>query len=102
MSPMRPEEMEWIVKEIHELKERVESLEEDREEIKQIPLAISELKGQVNTLHSLLVVKLEGVQSGVEKATSVRTAIQFASVVLVPILVAILGGYFALRAGVTK
>lgn len=61
---------------------------------------IARLEGTVDTLSKLVLAKLDGVQEGVDKAAGVRSAITYAAIVIVPILVAVIGGYFALKAGV--
>lgn len=85
-----------------DLKQRVEELEEEREKLRQLPEAVAELKGMVVTLSGMVTTRFDGIQPSVEKAASVKTAIQFASVVIVPILLALIGGYFALKSGTAK
>jgi hypothetical protein len=92
-----PDEAE---REIRELKERVEDLENEREAIKQLPHAVAELHGAVDTLRDIVIGKLDTIGGSVERVSSIKTAIQFAALVIVPILVALIGGYFALKAGV--
>jgi hypothetical protein len=93
---MTDDELQGVV---HDLAERVETLEEERDRLKLLPDAVAELKGAVQTLSGLVTLRFDGLQGPVEKAASVKTAVQFAAIVLVPIIVALLGGYFALRAG---
>jgi hypothetical protein len=92
-------EDERIFKEVKELRRRVEELEEDRDKLLNLPEALAEVKGMVVTLQGLITSGFDGIKPGIEKASSVKTAITFASVVLVPIIVALIGGYFVLQAG---
>ena len=57
------------------------------------------LRGQINTLTALTRAGFTNVDGGLERAAGIRTAITFASVVIVPILVALIGGYFVIKAG---
>lgn len=84
---------------VHDLATRVERLEENADRLSKVPDAVAELKGAVQTLSSLVVTRFDGLQPSVEKAASLKTAVQFAAIVLVPILVALIGGYVALKAG---
>lgn len=81
---------------LDELQDDVHAL---REEVGELRGAVSELRGAVLTLSRMMSSRFDDVEGGVEKAASIRTAITFASVVIVPILVALIGGYLALRAG---
>lgn len=83
---------------IQELLERIEDLENEREAIKELPEAVAQLRGSVETLQTLVVAQSQKVT----KATSWSTALQFAAVVIVPLMIALIGGYFALKtAGVS-
>lgn len=79
---------------LDELEERVEDLENEREAIKQLPSQMALLKGAVEVLQALVLAQSQRVS----KATSWTTAVQFAAVVIVPLLVALIGGYFVLKA----
>lgn len=94
---MTPEEIEA---EVHELREKVEDLENEREALQRLPTAVAELAGAVRVLQGLVTSRFDNVDQTIQKAGSVKTAIQFASVVIVPVLVALIGGYFVLKAGV--
>lgn len=76
-----------------ELAERVEDLENEREAIKRLPTAVAELHGTVNTLKELVLKKLDGIS---ETVTPGRwdTLLKFAQFVIVPILVALITGWF--------
>lgn len=84
---------------LQELCNRMEMLEDEHDAIAKLPNEVAELSGKVDTLQTMLLARMDGVSTSVDKATSVKTAIQFAAVVVVPVLVALIGGYFALRAG---
>lgn len=88
-----------IREEVRDLRERVDDLEHEQEALARVPEAVAELKGMVKTLRDV-VIKVGDGAARIEKASSMRTALQFAAVVIVPILVALLGGYFVIRAGV--
>lgn len=88
-----------IRREVHDLRERVSDLEDETDALKRVPEAVAELTGAVKVLKDL-VVKVDNGATRIERASSMKTALQFAAVVIVPILVALLGGYFVIRAGV--
>lgn len=91
-----------IQQRVDQLAHTVEELQEEHDRLRQLPDAVARLEGAVQTLSSMVTNRFDGIQAPVEKAASVKTAIQFAAVVLVPILVALIGGYVALKAGVDK
>ena len=70
----------------------VENLDE---RLDRIEVQIGELRGQLKMLESML---LNRPSETVDRHGSLKTAITFVSIVIVPVLVSILGGYFALRA----
>lgn len=95
--------MDEDVKEvIKELKRRMKALEDEMLDLAGLPGAVERLEGVVDTLKEVVLKRLDGVHEGVEKAASLRSAITFASVVIVPILVALIGGYFVLKTGSGK
>lgn len=96
---MNAEDKNRVERKVDELVERVEDLENERETIKHLPHAFAKLAGTVDTLKDLIIERFDRVDGGVEKATSLKTAIQFAAVLLLPILLALIGGYFTLKAG---
>lgn len=85
--------------EVSELSKKVEDLQEESDRLRGLPDAVAELKGTIATLQQLVLGRFDQVQAGVDKSSSIKTAIQFAAVLVVPILIAIIGGYFALKAG---
>jgi ribosomal protein L29 len=87
--------------EIHDLRTRVCRLEEARDQVMKLPEAVSELRGALEVLTDLVTGRFDSLVPAVEKASSLKTAIQFAGVVLVPILVALIGGYVLLKTGAT-
>lgn len=91
-------EVNDIADQVEANRRRIEELEEETEALSRVPEAVAELKGAVLTL-SGLVNRVSNGADRIEKANSVKTAIQFAAIVIVPILVALLGGYFVIRAG---
>lgn len=92
-----------IQDEVHDLRTRVSRLEEHSAQVMRLPEAVAELRGALETLTDLVTSRFDGIAPGVEKASSVRTAVQFAGAVLVPIIVALIGGYVLIKtAGVAK
>lgn len=90
---------EELSNEVHDLIDRVQALEENADRVAQLPDAVAQLTGAVQTLTSMVQGRFDGVDAHVREATGLKTAIQFASVVIIPIIIALIGGYFALRAG---
>lgn len=85
--------------EVHDLRERVEKLEDGADKLADLPDAVSELNGSVKVLNQMVLGRFDHVDESVQQATGLRTAITFASVVIVPIVIALIGGYFALKTG---
>ncbi|HEX7088680.1 MAG TPA: hypothetical protein VF192_00995 [Longimicrobiales bacterium] len=86
------------------LLERVDDLENERAALSRLPQTVWELKGMVATLTGIVNARVDTTVTNPadpppEQARTVDTLIKFASLVLVPILVALIGGYFALKAG---
>lgn len=88
--------------EILGLKEHVEDQDAELERLRGLPEAIAELKGVISNLQQLVLTRFDTVDKGVERASSLKTAVQFAAVIVVPVVIAIIGGYFALRAGAPR
>ena len=65
--------------------------EETRRELAGLNREVAELRGEVKTLASLVTQRFDGVDGALEKASSFKNAVQFAAVVIVPILVALIG-----------
>lgn len=85
--------------EIRDLKERVMDLENEREAIKNLPGAVAELHGAVETLKSLVIGKLDGIT---DRVTPGRwdTLLKFSQFVIVPVIVAAITGYFLYKASI--
>lgn len=83
--------------EIHDLRTRVQRLEDHAAQVLKLPEAVAELRGALMELSKLVTLRFDGIEPGVEKASSVRTAIQFAGAVLVPIIVSLIGGYVLIK-----
>lgn len=79
---------------LKELLDRVEDLEDERLAIKELPDAVAHLAGQVEVLQALVLAQSQKVND----ATGLKTALQFAAVIIVPLIVVLVGGYFTLRA----
>jgi hypothetical protein len=99
-----------IVQRLGELERDYDALSKDYDALQATHHAmgesVGELRGklavieaQIINLTTLVSTRFDGIDVGVERASGIKTAITFASVVIVPILVALLGGYFLLRAG---
>lgn len=97
-----PRDDEELAREVRSLAERIADLEEDRDRLKGMPEAVAEIKGMVTALSGMVQSGFKSVGEGVDKAAGVKTAITFAAVVIVPILVAIIGGYFAFKSAQPK
>jgi uncharacterized protein YoxC len=111
--PVSPEEevggvarrLDEIAGQLEDVSERVEDLENEHEAIKNIPNAVSELKGMVTVLQAAVTNGFDGVQKPLQEAaesSSTKNAIQFAAIVIVPILVALIGAYVAIKTGSGK
>lgn len=90
-----------IQAEVHELRERVERIEENADRLDKLPDAVAKLAGTVEVLTEIITGRFDKVDEHVQEATGVKTAITFASVVIVPIILALIGGYIALKTGTT-
>ena len=67
----------------------------DEERVDRLQEAVGELRGRLTALEAQVARALVPEP---EHHGGLKTAVTFASIVVVPILVAILGGYFALKA----
>jgi hypothetical protein len=83
--------------ELFQLIRRIEILEQDVDKLEELPTQVSSLAGEVKTLTRLVTARFDNIQGPIEKAAGIKTAVQYAAVVIVPILVAIIGGYFVLK-----
>lgn len=86
-----------IQDEVHDLRTRVQRLEDHAAQVLKLPEAVAELGGALEVLTKLVTSRFDGIEPGVEKASSVRTMISFAASVLVPIVVALIGGYVLVK-----
>lgn len=78
----------------HELAERVGDLENEREAIKNLPTAVAELHGAVTVLRELVLERIDGVSSKVDRLAKVEIILKY----LVPLIIALIGGWFAIKA----
>lgn len=67
-------------------------------EVKELRDEVATLVGKVATLERVVLAKLDGVHTAVDQAAGIKQAMTYAAIVIVPILVAIIGGYFAIKA----
>lgn len=102
--------------EIDKLREDVEHLSDTIGDIRDIAEVtdrlierVGELSGKVDVLTTQLTTHLLNLKSAVDnqsdttdRLASWKTAAQFASAVVVPLLIALIGGYFALKAAASK
>lgn len=107
---------EELSERIAAMEERINDICEDfkglRHDLKDLREDVHETSGKTdacltmitNTARNVNAIEQgqQGIKDGVDRASSVKTAIQFASIVLVPILVALIGGYFALKGAAIK
>lgn len=89
------------------IEERVEDVENELLALKALPTNVAELRGEFNGLVgrvNLLITRMDqrfdSVEGKADRATSLKAFAAYVGAVLVPILVALLGGYFALKANV--
>lgn len=88
-----------IRREIKELSDRIEDLENERDAIKRLPDAVARLQGAVDVLQGMISKGFEHTEEKIEGTTSFKNALQFASVILVPLLVALIGLYAVTHGG---
>lgn len=91
-----------VASELNEVAARVDDLEDDREVIVNLPTKVAEIKGMVTTLQGLVTQGFDGVQKPLQQAaesSSTKNAIQFAAIVLVPIIVALIGAIVTIKVG---
>lgn len=94
--------LDEVAAQLEEVAERVSDVEEAQNRIEALPSAVSELKGMVTILQTAVTNGFDGVQKPLQAAadsSSVKNAVQFAAVVLVPLLVALIGAYVAIKTG---
>lgn len=83
---------------LRETHERLEDAENRIQVFEGLLGAVATLDGKVDVLMDLC----RGLDGKTDKLSSLKTAVQFAAVVVVPILVALIGGYFLLRSSVPQ
>lgn len=66
---------------------KADALAEQLSDLKEV---LSELREEINT-------RFDRVDGSTDKISSFKTAMQFASIIIVPVLLALIGGYFALK-----
>lgn len=98
-----------LEKQVEKNTDRIEDLEDLAVVTNHLIERVGEIKGKLDlvadqvTAHLTRVEKaVNGVGTNVDKANSLKTALQFAAVIVVPVLVALIGGYFALKAGLSQ
>lgn len=95
--------IEEVADDLAQVKDRVEHVETEQVIVKNIPGAVAEkigeLKGAVDTLTELVSTRADRTDGKVEQATSFKNALQFAGVVLVPLLVALIGALVVIHSG---
>jgi hypothetical protein len=85
-------------REFEQLSERLGDVENEMLALKDLPAAVARNTGSIQTLISLVQAGFDGIGKPLERPTDAKSAIQFAAVVIVPVLVALIGGYFVLQA----
>jgi hypothetical protein len=108
MTPAEEEALEKVRRGLARLADRVDDLENERDAIKRIPQAVGELKGmteaiqvQVNSLMTSMTGRFDNVEDGIRRATPGWDFwLKFIIGAIVPVALTIIGGYFALKAGV--
>lgn len=89
--------------------ERIKDLEDIAVVTDRLIERVGELSGKVDVLTTQLTQHLLNLKEAVDhqststdKLASWKTALQFAAAVVVPLLIALIGGYFALKAAGSK
>lgn len=72
---------------------------EIEQELEELKTQLAELRGEVKTLTNIFINRSAELKNGIDKTNSIKTVIQFVAVVIVPLLVTLIGGYFALKTG---
>lgn len=106
---MTDEERARLQKKVKELCERVEDLENERDAIKELPTAVAMLAGKVDTLRDIVLQgfdprkkTIETSEGDIEKASSWDVAFKVAVSFILPILLAIISGYFLLKSQIPQ
>lgn len=106
-----PNQLDQIRAAIVEFRTRLEGLEEDVHEIRNLAMRVgentatlnvllkasSEVSGEISKLREDFNTKLKELTDAERRAPNWKTLVTFASTVVVPILLALIGGYFALK-----
>lgn len=100
---------EEVRKQVAKNTARIEDLQDLAEVTDRLIERVGELSGQVELLATQLTQHLLNLKNAVDnqasstdKLASWKTALQFAAAVVVPVLMALIGGYFALKAAGAK
>jgi hypothetical protein len=90
-------------REVHDLAGRVEELEEERERLKRLPDAVARLEGALGALTRVVNSRFDSVDQGVANAKPGRDFwLKLILGGVVPVLVALITGYFLLKAGLAQ
>lgn len=98
-----------LKKQVDENSAKIRDLEDIAEVTDRLIERVGELSGKVDLLTTQLTTHLLNLKTAVDqqssstdKLASWKTALQFAAAVVVPLLIALIGGYFALKAAGSK
>lgn len=91
---------EELRRQLDALLARMEALEKAQRESGSVREMVAEIKGQMTALQGIVEARFDQVDTGVSKASSWDTALKFAGVVVIPVLLTLIGGYIALKSGV--
>lgn len=94
---------------LRSVQEELEDVQNELEGLKRLPMALAKLTGlveriekQVDRLMDNMLTRFDGLDGKVDKWSSMKTLAGYIAAILVPILVALIGGYFALKAGLRQ
>lgn len=99
---MSGDEIREGVDELRRELRRIEAIEAgNAEDIADLSATVAEVKGMVTALQAMVIARFNGVDKGVKEATpGWDTALKFGSLIVLPLLLAILSTYVALKSGV--
>jgi uncharacterized protein YoxC len=91
---------EDLKREVHDLADKVEKLEGQQDRLSKLPDAVSRLEGAVSTLTRVVNMRFDNVDKGVKEAKPGWDFwLKFIIGAVVPVAIAIISGYFLLKAG---